>query len=77
MTLYCQLYNIYIDVIYMITQRRGDIKLHQSKFSVLMGIKVVFIQSLSWYVKVEIVISKEITIIQNYTEIEQNNLYES
>lgn len=75
MTLYCQLYNIYIDVIYMITQRRGDIKLHQSKFSVLTGIKVVL--SLSWYVKIEIVISKEITIIQNYTEIEQNNLYES
>lgn len=61
---------IYVDVIYMtiITRRRGVItKLYQSKVSVLTGIKLVFIQSILWYVKVEIVIPKETTIVQNYT----------
>ena len=74
MTLYCQLYHIYIDVLYMITQRRGDKAISASFLCLL---ELIFIQNISWYIKVEIVIPKEITIIQNYTEIEQNNLYGS
>ena len=74
MALFCQLYHINIDVLYTIMQRRGD---RATSASFLCLLELIFIQNISWYIKVQIVIPKEITVIQNYTEIEQNNLYGS